>query len=445
MPEHDTIAALATAPGTGGIAIIRISGENAEALMHSLFVPANKNIRSFESHRMYYGHIADSGSVLDECMAVLFKSPASYTKEDVCEFHLHGGMYTVRSVLDVLFHHGARPAEPGEFTKRAFLNGRIDLSRAEAVMNLIRANSDNAMRAAVRQLDGGPAGFIRSVQQDITDVLSAVEAAIDYPDEIEMTLTVQDISEKCAYLSHRLRQACDLKEAKVLESGMDTVICGAPNAGKSSLLNALVSSDRAIVTDMPGTTRDILKESFLIHGMRINITDTAGIRDTQDGIELMGIRRAEDAVRNADVVLHLVDGSVPASREDINIHSLTESLPRITVYTKSDLPDSAREDLGPGIHISSVTGDGLDKLKEKIISFIGNQGESELTQLRHMHLALAAADALDRARSIVTETEDISLAGIDLEEALSILGEITGDNVSEKLLDTIFSRFCVGK
>ena len=445
MTENDTIAAIATPPGTGGIAIIRVSGPDAEKILESLFVPAAKISDSFVSHKMYYGHVYDQGEMLDECMAVLMRKPSSYTKEDVAELHLHGGGMTSARVLRALTERGVRPAEPGEFTRRAFLNGRIDLSKAEAVMNLIGANGQTAARAALRQLSGGASSFIKNIQSALLETLAAIEAAIDYPDEVDDMETACSIRETCLRLAGELRRACDIKGAKALENGLSVVLCGAPNAGKSSLLNRLLERERAIVTDIPGTTRDIISDTALIGGIRFDFSDTAGIHKTEETVEKIGIDLARKAVRGADVVLHLIDSSRPLSEEDRMIAEETEKFPHITVFTKADLPWQAGP-LPPGaVRISSLTGDGLDTLKQRLLSFAGKQGETELTQLRHMYLAQQAAEALEKAAERCTENIQLDLCSIDLNEALNTLGQITGDSISEELLNTIFSRFCVGK
>ncbi len=445
MTENDTIAAVATPPGTGGIAIIRVSGPDAEKMLESLFVPAAHVSDGLVSHKMYYGHVYDQDEMLDECMAVLMKKPSSYTKEDVAELHLHGGGMTSARVLRALTERGVRPAEPGEFTRRAFLNGRIDLSKAEAVMNLIGANGQSAARAALRQLSGGASSFIKSIQSALLVTLAAIEAAIDYPDEVDDTETACSVRETCLHLSVQLRRACDIKGAKALENGLNVVLCGAPNAGKSSLLNRLLDRERAIVTDIPGTTRDIISDTVLIGGIRFDFSDTAGIHKTEETVEKIGIDLARKAVRGADVVLHLIDSSRPVSEEDRLIAEETEKLPRITVFTKADLPWQAGPLPPDAVRISSLTGEGLDFLKQRLLSFAGKQGETELTQLRHMYLAQQAAEALERAAERCEANIQLDLCSIDLNEALNALGQITGDSISEELLNTIFSRFCVGK
>ena len=437
-----TIAAPATAPGNSGIAIIRISGDDSEKIFRQLFHPAGKC--EYLTHTLYYGHIVYRGETLDECMAVIMRGPRSYTREDVAEFHLHGGDQTCRRVMNVICSLGAQVAQPGEFTKRAFLNGRVDLSRAEAVMSLISAGSEAASRAAVRQLEGRAGGFIHEIRKALLELLSGIEAAIDFPEEIDEQSTLEETASVSLSLADRLDNACDEKGAKVLESGLDVVICGAPNAGKSSLLNELLESDRAIVTDTPGTTRDIIRESVILDGIRVNLSDTAGIRDSSERIEQEGIRLARKALENADVAVHLIDISRPLSPEDKSVSKIIASVPHITVYSKADLPAVLHPEKD-SIRLSVMTGEGIGELKKRILCFAGQRGECELTLMRHIRLAKEAAAALREAAVTAGTMKSVSLCTIDLHRALERLALITGESADEELLDTIFSRFCVGK
>ncbi|MBR0320009.1 MAG: tRNA uridine-5-carboxymethylaminomethyl(34) synthesis GTPase MnmE, partial [Clostridia bacterium] len=313
--SNDTIAAPATAPGQGGIAIIRVSGPQAESALRTLFsadVP-------FESHKLYYGHIQWENEVLDECMAVLMRAPRTYTREDVAELHLHGGSYASRKVLAALYALGIRAAEPGEFTRRAFLNGRIDLSRAEAVMGVISSESDRAARAAMRQLSGGVNSFIKSAQDELLSLLAGVEAALDYPEEISDEEAYTALEESARILADRLDRACDERGARILESGLDVVLCGRPNVGKSSILNALLGQERAIVTNIPGTTRDIVQGSIQLEGVKVNLSDTAGLRDGSDEVEKIGIDKARKAIAHADVTVVVLDAAMPLTDEDLTL------------------------------------------------------------------------------------------------------------------------------
>lgn len=443
MQNNRTIAAPATAIGNGGIVIVRVSGDDSESIMKHLFLPAGHC--DFISNVMYYGHIVYENEILDECMAVIMRSPKSYTREDVCEFHLHGGTQTVKNVLAALYKCGVSPAEPGEFTKRAFLNGRIDLSQAEAVMSLISAQSNASSHAALQQLEGRAGSFIKQIQSDILNMLSSIEAAIDYPDEIDETETSEDIVKECRRLTELLHSSCDERSAKALETGLDVVICGCPNAGKSSLLNYLLDEERAIVTEIPGTTRDIVKEYTVIDGIKINLSDTAGIHNTEDPVEKIGIDRARKAIEKADVAILLIDSSMPENKQSNELREAVSSVPHIIVYSKIDLLHGCDIIPDDSIGISVKTGYGIDKLKEEILSFAGNCDEIPITSMRHTQLAMKTADDLENAIKTIKDTVSLELCAIDLHSALNTISEITGDRVDEELLNTIFSKFCVGK
>lgn len=442
MEDNSTIAALATANGTGGIAIVRVSGPDAEKYLKTLFQPS----RDLESHRLYYGHVCFQGETLDECMAVLMRAPRTYTREDVAEFQLHGGPFVARSVLEALYSMGARPAAPGEFTKRAFLNGRIDLSRAEAVMSLISAEGSRAARAALRQLSGGVGAFITEAQKELLALLSGVAAAIDYPDEITMEEAAGQLESGALRLAEKLESACDERGARIAEQGLEVVLCGRPNVGKSSLLNALAREERAIVTDIPGTTRDVVTAEAMLDGIRVHFSDTAGIRENTDIIESIGVEKARKAVAGADVALVVLDASHEITAEDEALLRETKDTPRIVVLNKCDLPISpSASKIAEGIAVSAVTGQGLPELERKIASFGAGAGESTLTMQRHMALAREAAAALRRAAEASAQGEAVDLCAVELHEALSALGRITGEQVDEALIDDIFARFCVGK
>ena len=442
MYNKDTIAALATAQGEGGIAIVRISGPGAEECLNALFQPACP----FESHRMYYGHLAQDGQVLDECMAVLMRAPRSYTREDVAELHLHGGSFVAGSVLKALYAMGVRPAAAGEFTKRAFLNGRIDLSRAEAVMALISAEGQRAARAAVRQLGGGVSSFVEVAQQKLLALLAGVAAAIDYPEEITFEEAAGDMTAGALELAKALENACDERGARIARQGLEVVLCGRPNVGKSSLLNALCREEVAIVTDIPGTTRDILRSEIYLNGLKVRFADTAGLRKDTDMIEAIGVKRARKAVAGADVAVVVLDASQPLQPQDRQLLNETKDAPRIVVLNKGDLPAVLKpEAFENAVVVSAANNTGIALLEEKIVAFGAGAGEGQLTQERHMALSREAAAALRRAAQACEMGEAVDVAAVELNEALLILGRITGDRVDEKLLDDVFSRFCVGK
>ena len=337
--QNDTIAAIATSPGEGGIAIVRISGARAGEFLRAAFRPAHKG--EMKHGQMRYGTLTDpAGAPIDEVMAVFFRAPRSYTREDVAEIHLHGGSMCARAAMERLLSLGARAAEPGEFTYRAFMNGRVDLSEAEAVMGLIGARSQAARRASIRQLRGGVSAPIGRMREELTGLLAKIEAATDFPDEIDEDVTAKDVREGASRIRNELSRAADGRRARIVRDGASVVLCGRPNVGKSSLMNALLSADRAIVTDIPGTTRDVLTESFEIGGVRYQLSDTAGIRETADAIEKIGVTRARDALRDADCVLLVLDSSAPLTPSDQSMLAARDER-YITVLNKSDLAPAA--------------------------------------------------------------------------------------------------------
>ncbi|NLA54403.1 MAG: tRNA uridine-5-carboxymethylaminomethyl(34) synthesis GTPase MnmE [Clostridiales bacterium] len=440
--ENTTIATIETPPGKGGIAIVRLSGPMAQELLQKVFIPSSQD-DAFKSHHLMYGKAVYQGQMIDECMAVLMKAPKSYTREDVAEIHLHGGEYVTSSLLHVLWQLGAKPAQPGEFTKRAFLNGRVDLSRAEAVMQIIEASGKMAAKAAVRDLKGGASAFIKNAQDELTDILSGVAAALDYPEEIEEEEAVADILPRVKGLAQRLLAACDEKSARILEKGLEVAIVGRPNVGKSSLLNCLLDEQRAIVTDEAGTTRDIVRGSTILDGIRVNFSDTAGIRESNQKAELIGIQLAKQSMQTADLVLAVFDRGTTMTQEDSEILSLAKEQPYLLVLNKSDLP--IKPEWPAGLNISTKTGEGISELKAAIRNKAGQAGEGELSLLRHMQQARQAASSLQEAAVSMDMGEPLDLVAIHLHEALYALGEVTGDQVTDALLDKIFSSFCVGK
>ena len=337
--QNDTIAAIATPPGEGGIAIVRISGARAGEFLRAAFRPARRG--EMKHGQMRYGTLTDpTGAPIDEVMAVFFRAPRSYTREDVAEIHLHGGTMCARAAMERLLSLGARAAEPGEFTYRAFMNGRVDLSEAEAIMGLIGARSQAARRASIRQLRGGVSAPIGRMREELTGLLAKIEAATDFPDEIDEDVTAKDVREGASRIRDELSRAADGRRARIVRDGASVVLCGRPNVGKSSLMNALLSADRAIVTDIPGTTRDVLTESFEIGGVRYQLSDTAGIRETADAIEKIGVTRARDALRDADCVLLVLDSSAPLTPSDQSMLAARDER-YLTVLNKSDLAPAA--------------------------------------------------------------------------------------------------------
>lgn len=448
----DTIAAIATAPGQGGVGIVRVSGPEAERILMALFRPAKRGLRALPTHLMTYGRVVDGADAVDECMAVLMRAPRSYTREDVAEFQLHGGGYACQRVLGLCLREGARLAEPGEFTRRAFLNGRIDLSQAEAVMGLIAARGEQAHQAAMRQLAGGPSAFIRQAADELYALAAGVAACVDYPEEITEEEAAADLAPRLEALARRLDNACDERAARLVSQGLRAVLCGRPNVGKSSLLNALLGEDRAIVTAIPGTTRDVVSGTLLLGGCEIHLTDTAGLRDTEDPVERIGVVRSGQAMAQADVVLAVLDGSVPLTPEDCAMVRGLGAANTLLLINKRDLPaawpETALSALLPGapvLTLSAARPDSLTPLKTELRRRAAVSDQLTLTQPRHLEAARRAATHLRQAVATLSAGLPIDLCAVDLSAAQSALSEITGDQVDERLLDAVFSQFCVGK
>lgn len=443
MMNRERICALATAPGEGGIAIVRLSGAGAEEIFRAAFRPARA--KEIVSHRMMYGHATGAdGAEIDEVMAVFFRAPNSYTREDMFEIQCHGGEICARAVLARLIALGARAAEPGEFTRRAFLNGRIDLSRAEAVMSLIGAKSEAAARASLRQLEGGVSGFVRGAAERIKELMALVEACTDFPDEVDEPDAARQVCAGARRLMREIDANCDERGARLIREGASIVLAGRPNVGKSSLMNALLRQERAIVTDVPGTTRDVLTERIRIGGILAEISDTAGQRETSDPVERIGVDRARRAVERADVVLIVLDGAQPLSSEDAELLERADAR-AIVCVNKSDLEQVFSY---PGaLEISAATGEGIDALIEEMRRRLNIEPgmEARMTQERHLRLARRAQEALGRAAEAIEAGCPLDVTEIDMREALSALSEITGEDASEAVIDRVFANFCVGK
>ena len=440
---REDICAIATAPGEGGIAIVRMSGAGARRILSACFRPARA--REFVSHRMMYGCAVDArGEALDEVMAVFFAAPGTYTREDMFEIQCHGGGVCARRVLSRVIELGARIAEPGEFTRRAFLNGRVDLSRAEAVMSLIGAKSEAAARASLRQLEGGISGFVRGVGEEIKEMMALVEACTDFPDEVDEPDAAGRVRAGAARARAEIAEKCDERGARILREGASIVLAGRPNVGKSSLMNALLKQERAIVTEIPGTTRDVLTERIELGGVLAEISDTAGQRETEDRVERIGVERAERAMEGADVVLIVLDASRPRTPEDEALLARADAR-CIVCLNKCDLP-RAWDDT-EGIALSAATGEGVERLVEALTERVRDAGgmEERMTQERHLRLARRAIEALDRAISAIDGGAPLDVVEIDLRDALGALCEITGEDASEEVIDRVFQNFCVGK
>lgn len=458
----DIIAAISTGNYPTAIGIVRVSGAGCFALCDRVFRPANGTLFSQQSpRRMVFGEMLDTESrCIDRGLAVRFPGPGSYTGEDSAEFHCHGSPVVLRELLAALFTAGARQAKAGEFTQRAFLNGRLDLTQAEAVVDLIDAETAAAARNAAAQLDGGLRRTLEPIQDTLLDITSRFYAVVDYPDEDIEDIQPQQVTQALSSADEALTKLlATCRRGQVLKSGVRTAIVGRPNAGKSSLLNALAGYERAIVTDIPGTTRDTVEESVLCGGVLLRLIDTAGIRDTEDVVEQKGVERSRKALETADLVLMVLDSSVPATMEDEAILELTVQHPAwILVASKSDLPSgpvpflhfkSGQHPPAATVSLSSVTGEGLDQL-EAAVAALFPAGEpsdtgSLLTDQRQEEAARRTRDAVRRAKAALEAglTPDAVLT--DAEEALDALGELTGRTAREEIVERIFSRFCVGK
>ncbi len=457
----DIIAAIATGHSPTAIGIIRVSGEGCFALCDQVFRAANgRPFPEQPSHKMVFGEMLDAESrIIDRGLAVRFPGPHSYTGEDSAEFHCHGSPVVLRELLDALFAAGARQAKAGEFTQRAFLNGRLDLTQAEAVIDLIDAETAAAARNAAAQLDGGLRRVLEPIQDSLLDITSRFYAVVDYPDEDIEDVKPEQVAEALSSAEKQLSSLlATCQRGKVLKSGVRTAIVGRPNAGKSSLLNALAGYERAIVTDIPGTTRDTVEESVLCGGVLLRLIDTAGIRDTEDVVEQKGVERSRKALESADLVLAVVDSSVPLTDEDLEVLRLAAENPRwIAVFSKCDLWDTKAHSVGiigspapaASVTLSSVTGEGLGDLENAVAALFpaGDPKEagSLLTDQRQEEAARRARDAVRRAKDALENglTPDAVLT--DAEEALDSLGELTGRTAKEEIVSRIFSRFCVGK
>ena len=459
--EFDTIAAISTPPGEGGIGIVRLSGEEAFVIADKIYEMGNKLLADQPSHTIHYGNIieTENNEKIDEVLVTVMKEPKTYTRENIVEINTHGGIHVTNRVLQAVLSAGARLAEPGEFTKRAFLNGRIDLSQAEAVMDVIRAKTDRAMHNAISQLDGNLSQLIKNIRQEILETLAQVEVNIDYPeyDEVE-EMTTKILKEKTVEVKAHLEEILETaKQGKILRDGLRTAIIGRPNVGKSSLLNAFVRSDKAIVTNIAGTTRDIVEEYVNIKGVPLKLIDTAGIRETEDEVERIGVSRSRIAVKEAELVLLIFDQSQNLTEEDLELLDLTAEKERLVILNKVDLDqklniEKLKERLGEEeiISISVTEDEGIKKLEEKIVDlfFKGQTGEKDasyISNVRHISLLESAKQALDDVLEGIELGMPVDLVQIDLTRAWNKLGEVTGDAVQDELITQLFSQFCLGK
>jgi tRNA modification GTPase len=449
----DTIAAIATPPGSGGISIIRISGNIAFEIADKIFISAI-SVHMMESHSIRYGKIKDieTGEIIDECMLTKMSAPSSYTREDVVEVNCHGSYIAVRKILEQIFKCGARPAEPGEFTKRAFLNGRIDLSEAEAVMDIINSRTEESLRASVDQLEGRLSSELNKIRKTLIDILSEIEVTMDYPEydmeEDTGTNVIQNLNLAIDEL-RKLSRTFD--RGRIIKEGVRTVIAGKPNAGKSSLMNYMVGKDRAIVTDVPGTTRDTIEELVEIDGIPLLLVDTAGLRETDDSVEQIGVFRAKEEIVKADLVLYMID-LAEFSGVGAELFSEIPEEKSIIVLNKTDLVESADIIQFKGyfcVKTSVLTGEGLEQLMTEIKKRfeLGEMLNTQnlITNIRHKILVDDAINSLERAKAAFAVQIPLDCLSLDIWAGAKKIGEITGESVSDQVIENIFARFCVGK
>jgi len=457
----DTIAAISTPPGEGGIGIVRISGEYSFEIVDSIFRP-NRHIKPpalGQSFRMYLGHIVDNGRIIDEVLVSFMRAPHTYTRENIVEINCHGGAVAVNEVLKLVLNKGARLAEPGEFTRRAFINGRIDLTQAEAVLDIVRAKTARALGAAVKQLDGVLSGKIKEVMNMLKDVLLHLELAIDFAEEEIPPLEMEKLKNKVINADEVLIELIQsYNTGKLFKQGVLTPIIGKPNVGKSSILNAFLKFDRAIVTPLPGTTRDIIEEQLNISGIPFILADTAGITESEDLIEIEGIKRSKNYLERGQLILLIFDGSCPLEKRDIELATLTRNFPHIPVINKIDLPQVLdteklvqKTGINPDfIHISATQGKGLKELERRMADMvIGGETVADtslmITSVRHFNVLQRAKAEIEQALLGFEQELTPEMLAFDIRNGMDILGEITGEITNQDILNEIFSNFCIGK
>ena len=455
----DTIAAIATAPGEGGIGIIRISGEKSLQVAQSIFKSkSGKMIKDYNARTLIYGTVVDNEKVIDEVLVAYMKGPNSYTAEDVIEINCHGGFISVKKILELILSKGVRLAEAGEFTKRAFLNGRIDLSQAEAIIDVIKSKTDMAHEVAQSQLEGSLAKKIKDLRMNVTEVLAHLEVSIDFAEEDVEEITYQTLEEKALELRNEIKKLYDTAESgKILRDGLKTVIVGKPNVGKSSLLNSILGENRAIVTDIAGTTRDVIEEFVNIKVIPLKIVDTAGIRETEDVVEKIGVEKSRESFSTADLVIMVLDASRKLSEEDMEILESLKNKKTIVLLNKMDLEPQIElekieefvnsEDI---IKISALKHQGIEELQDKIEAMVyhgsvKNSSNLMITNSRHKDALFKAYESINDAISAIEQRMPYDFIEVDFKNIWDYLGYINGDTVREDLLDTIFANFCIGK
>ena len=450
---NDTIAAISTTLGVGAISIIRVSGNDAINIVSKIF--KGKDLETVDTHTINYGHIIDNEEIIDEVLVSVMKAPRTFTAEDVVEINCHGGISTTNKVLELVLNNGARLAEPGEFTKRAFLNGRIDLTQAESIMDLINSKNESKRKVAIKGLNGYISNIIRNLRQEILELLASIEVNIDYPeydDAIEMTNDI--VKPKIANIKEKLSKIINESEnGKILTSGIKTIIIGKPNVGKSSILNRLLDEEKAIVTNIEGTTRDTVEGSITINGVSLNIIDTAGIRETEDIVEKIGVEKSLNLIPEADLVILVLNNNEELSEEDKKILNACQNKKTIIVINKNDLErkiDINEINYKNIIYTNTVDLNGIDSLKEKIVELfnlneLDQQDYTYLSNVRQISLAKEANSILEEVEKGITDEVPVDMIEIDIKRTWEKLGEIIGETYTEELIDQLFSQFCLGK
>ncbi len=450
---NDTIAAISTTLGVGAISIIRVSGKEAIKIVNKIF--KGKDLTKVDSHTIHYGHIINKTEIIDEVLVSVMKSPKTFTTEDIVEINCHGGIATTNKVLELVIHHGARLAEAGEFTKRAFLNGRIDLIEAESVMNLISSKSESNRKVSIQGIRGYVSQIIKNLRQEVLELLATIEVNIDYPEyeDIEV-MTNNKIKPKILKIKEKLKKIIqESEDGKILSNGIKTIIVGRPNVGKSSILNRLLEEERAIVTDIEGTTRDTVEGHITVYGVPLNIIDTAGIREAKDLVEKIGVEKSLSLIEEADLIILVLNNNEKLTIDDYKILEICKDKKTIVVINKSDLEEKIEIDkisYKNIIYTNTIDLDGMNQLKEKIIElFHLNQLEQKdyacLNNIRQISLAKIAYQILEEVEKAIQENIPIDMVEIDIRRAWETLGEIIGETYTEELIDQLFSQFCLGK
>ena len=450
---NDTIVGISTAVGIGAISIVRISGENSISIANSIF--KGKDLTKIKTHTITYGHIIDNDTIIDEVLVSIMRAPSTYTMEDVVEINCHGGIATTKKILEILLTKGCRLAEPGEFTKRAFLNGRIDLIEAEGVMDLINAKTDQAREVAINQVSGKVTSLIRDIRQDLIEILANIEVNIDYPEyeDIEQ-VTNEILIPKIKSAKSKINKILNESEnGKLIKEGIKTVIIGRPNVGKSSLLNKLIEEDKAIVTDIAGTTRDIVEGTLNLDGILLNIIDTAGIRETTDKVEKIGVDKSISLIEKADLILFMLNNNEELTQDDLDILKKTENKNTIIIVNKTDLTqkiDINKLNKKNIVYMSLENNVGLDHLKDEIIKLFNLEKitQADLTYLTNARSIAILKNNLESIKNIEEGIQNkipVDIVGIDIKQIWSNLGEIIGETYKEELIDQLFSQFCLGK